>query len=608
MTPSTANNKSISPDHKPSQSAVSAVPPRPIRIFDTTLRDGEQSPGASMNIPEKLEIAQALVDLGVDIIEAGFPIASPGDFEAVRQIANTIRGATICGLARCNDADIDRAWESLKGAASARIHVFLATSAIHREFKLKMDKDEILRRAVSGVKRAVSYCDDVEFSPEDAARTEIDFLCQVVEAAIAAGATTVNIPDTVGYATPAHYGNVIRTLRERVPNIDKAMISVHCHNDLGLAVANSLAGVENGAGQIECTINGIGERAGNCSLEEVVMALRTRQDFYHCDTRINTQRLVPTSRLVSNVTGMQVQRNKAIVGRNAFAHEAGIHQDGMLKEPRTYEIMRPEDVGLSKTDLVLGKHSGRAALADRARALGYHLTGEQLQTVFEQFKQLADKKKEIYDGDIAALCEQQILDVPETWTLVVVPRELRHRGQADRAAHAEARRSGTNRRNDRRRRAGRRHFSGDRKNHRPPGHLPRFPRALGHGRKRRAGRGECRNRAQRPGLPRPRRVDRQRRSQRPGVPERHQPRSRHQRPATPPAAQFVTAAADQVAAGRLKHSPTMSVGGELDIETSRVPAADEPALAPRHESTRRQSTRHQAPIHDSACLVRSFTN
>ncbi|HEY2881448.1 MAG TPA: 2-isopropylmalate synthase [Pirellulales bacterium] len=391
---------------------------RTIRIFDTTLRDGEQSPGASMNITEKMEIAQALVEMGVDIIEAGFPIASPGDFEAVRQIAGNIRGATICGLARCNDADIDRAWEALKGAPQARIHVFLATSAIHREFKLKMDKDEIIRRAVAGVKRAVSYCDDVEFSPEDAARTEIDFLCQVVEAAIAAGATTVNIPDTVGYATPAHYAHVISSLRQRVPNIDKAVISVHCHNDLGLAVANSLAGVESGAGQVECTINGIGERAGNCSLEEVVMALRTRQDFYHADTNIVTQRLVPISRLVSNITGMQVQRNKAIVGRNAFAHEAGIHQDGMLKEPRTYEIMRPEDVGLSKTDLVLGKHSGRAALADRARAMGFHLTGEQLQTVFEQFKQLADKKKEIYDGDIAALCEQQILDVPETWTLV----------------------------------------------------------------------------------------------------------------------------------------------------------------------------------------------
>jgi 2-isopropylmalate synthase len=390
---------------------------RQIRIFDTTLRDGEQSPGASMNLTEKMEVAQALVDLGVDIIEAGFPIASPGDFEAVREIATTIRGATVCGLARCNDADIDRAWEALKHAESPRIHVFLATSAIHREFKLKMDKEEIIRRAVAGVQRALGHCDDIEFSPEDAARTEIDFLCRAVEAAIDAGATTINIPDTVGYATPAHMGQVIRTLRDRVPNIDKAVISVHCHNDLGLAVANSLAGVENGAGQIECTINGIGERAGNCSLEEVVMALRTRGDFYHADTRINSRRLVPTSRLVSNITGMQVQRNKAVVGRNAFAHEAGIHQDGMLKEPRTYEIMRPEDVGFAKTDLVLGKHSGRAALADRAKALGYHLTAEQMQTVFEQFKVLADKKKSIYDGDLAALIEQQILDVADVWSI-----------------------------------------------------------------------------------------------------------------------------------------------------------------------------------------------
>jgi 2-isopropylmalate synthase len=414
-----SNSKTVTPAkvEATAPSVSGATSPRMIRIFDTTLRDGEQSPGASMNITEKLELAQALVDLGVDIIEAGFPIASPGDFEAVRQISANIRGATICGLARCNDADIDRAWEALKSAPQSRIHIFLATSAIHREFKLKMDKDEIVRRAIAGVKRAVSYCDDVEFSPEDAARTEIDFLCHVVEAAINAGATTVNIPDTVGYATPAHYAHVIGTLKNRVPNIDRAVISVHCHNDLGLAVANSLAGVESGAGQIECTINGIGERAGNCSLEEVVMALRTRQDFYKCDTKINTRRLVPTSRMVSNITGMQVQRNKAIVGRNAFAHEAGIHQDGMLKEPRTYEIMRPEDVGLQKTDLVMGKHSGRAALADRAKALGFHLTGAQLQTVFEEFKQLADKKKEIYDGDIAALCEQQILDVPETWTL-----------------------------------------------------------------------------------------------------------------------------------------------------------------------------------------------
>jgi 2-isopropylmalate synthase len=391
---------------------------RHIKIFDTTLRDGEQSPGASMNFGEKMEVAQALVDLGVDIIEAGFPIASPGDFEAVREIAGNIRGSTICGLARCNEADIDRAWEALKTAPDPRIHIFLATSAIHREFKLKMDKEEIISRAVEGVRRGAGYCDDIEFSPEDAARTEPDFLCRVVEAAIEAGATTVNIPDTVGYATPAHMGGVIRNLMNRVPNIDRAVVSMHCHNDLGLAVANSLAGVEAGAGQIECTINGIGERAGNCSLEEVVMAMRVRADYYHADTRIQSRRLVPTSRLVSSITGIQVQRNKAIVGRNAFAHEAGIHQDGMLKEPRTYEIMRPEDVGFAKTDLVLGKHSGRAALADRAKALGYHLSAEQLQTVFERFKTLADKKKEIYDGDIAALCEQQVTDIPESWQFV----------------------------------------------------------------------------------------------------------------------------------------------------------------------------------------------
>ena len=390
---------------------------RVIKIFDTTLRDGEQSPGASMNISEKLEIAQALVDLGVDIIEAGFPIASHGDFEAVQQIAAQTRGASICGLARCNEQDIDRAWEALQHAERSRIHVFLATSAIHREFKLKMDKEEIIRRAIEGVKRAAAYTPDIEFSPEDAARTEPDFLCQVVEAAIAAGATTVNIPDTVGYATPAHMARVIRTLKQRVPNIDKAVISIHCHNDLGLAVANSLAAVEEGAGQIECTINGIGERAGNCSLEEVVMALRTRNDYYQCDTSVNAQRLVPTSRLVSNVTGLLVQRNKAIVGRNAFAHEAGIHQDGMLKERTTYEIMRPEDVGWSKTDLVLGKHSGRAALADRARALGHVLTPEQLNTLFDQFKALADKKKEVYDADLVALIEQGARNENDVWQL-----------------------------------------------------------------------------------------------------------------------------------------------------------------------------------------------
>jgi 2-isopropylmalate synthase len=391
---------------------------RRVLIFDTTLRDGEQSPGCSMNLAEKLEMANALAELGVDVMEAGFPIASPGDFEAVREIAKVVKGPVICGLARCNDADIDRAWEALQHASRSRIHVFLATSAIHREFKLRMTTDEIVARAVAGVERAKRYCDDIEFSPEDAARTEHDFLCRVVEAAITAGATTINIPDTVGYATPQQMGATIAMLRNRVPNIDQAVISVHCHNDLGLAVANSLSGVENGAGQIECTINGIGERAGNCALEEVVMALRTRHDFYGCDTAINTRRLVTTSRLLSSITGMQVQRNKAIVGRNAFAHEAGIHQDGMLKERRTYEIMAPEDVGFQKTDLVLGKHSGRAALADRARVLGFELTGDQLQRVFDDFKRLCDKKKEVYDGDLIALIEGRLSESPQEEWLV----------------------------------------------------------------------------------------------------------------------------------------------------------------------------------------------
>ncbi|NQT41447.1 MAG: 2-isopropylmalate synthase [Planctomycetes bacterium] len=391
--------------------------PRKIKIFDTTLRDGEQSPGASMNLAEKTKIAQALVELGVDVIEAGFPIASDGDFEAVRDIAKNVRGATICGLARCCDGDIDRAWEAIKHSERARIHVFLATSAIHREFKLKAGKEEIIRRTIEGVRRAAGYCSDVEFSPEDASRTEIEFLRDVVTAAIDAGATTINVPDTVGYATPAQMYSVISQLRKRVSNIDRAVISVHCHNDLGMAVANSLAAIEAGAGQIECTINGIGERAGNCSLEEIVMALRTRNDYYHADTNIVSPRLVPTSRLVANITGMKVQRNKAIVGQNAFAHEAGIHQDGMLKERTTYEIMRPEDVGFTKSDLVLGKHSGRAALADRARTLGYRLSGEQLNTVFAQFKTLADKKKEVYDGDLGAMIEQQIHATPELWSI-----------------------------------------------------------------------------------------------------------------------------------------------------------------------------------------------
>jgi 2-isopropylmalate synthase len=386
-------------------------------IFDTTLRDGEQSPGASMNLAEKLEISHALKDLGVDVIEAGFPIASPGDFEAVQTIARQVEGPVICGLARCNKDDIDRAWAALADAARPRIHVFLATSAIHREFKLHMAKEEIVRRAVAGVELAKSYCDDVEFSPEDAARTELDFLAEVVEQAIAAGATTVNIPDTVGYAVPSQYAAAIRHLKQNVRGIDKVVISVHCHNDLGLAVANSLAALHEGARQVECTINGLGERAGNCALEEVVMAVRTRADFFGLASGINTRRLYPTSRLVSHVTGINVQRNKAIVGQNAFAHEAGIHQDGMLKEKRTYEIMNPEDVGLTRTELVLGKHSGRHALRQRVRELGYHLDENQLKKVFDSFKTLADRKKVIYDADIEALAEAQIHGGPALWTL-----------------------------------------------------------------------------------------------------------------------------------------------------------------------------------------------
>ncbi|HWL06862.1 MAG TPA: 2-isopropylmalate synthase [Planctomicrobium sp.] len=395
-------------------------------IFDTTLRDGEQSPGCSMDTNEKLNIAKALVELGVDVIEAGFPIASPGDFEAVQRIARTYGDrATICGLSRCRTEDIDRAWEALKEAQNVRIHLFLATSAIHREFKLKMAKEEIIRRAVDMVKhtadRMSSRSDitrpNIEFSPEDAVRTELDFLCEVVEKAIDAGATTVNIPDTVGYATPNHYFKVIRTLKEQVPNIDKAVISTHCHNDLGLAVANSLSAVEAGARQVECTINGLGERAGNAALEEIVMALKTRQDYYGVQTRIQTQKLYPLSRLVSSITGMAVQRNKAIVGQNAFAHEAGIHQHGMLQNRATYEIMRPEDVGFIGTNLVLGKHSGRHAFRDRVVSLGYQLDEETLQRVFDDFIALADKKKDIYDADIIALIENRSDEVEQAWSL-----------------------------------------------------------------------------------------------------------------------------------------------------------------------------------------------
>ena len=387
-------------------------------IFDTTLRDGEQSPGCSMNLNEKLEMAHALKELGVDVIEAGFPIASPGDFESVQAIAREVHGPIICALARCNSTDIDRAALAVKEAPRPRVHVFLATSAIHREFKLKMSREDILKRTIEGVTRARDQIDDVEFSPEDASRTELDFLTEVVERAIEAGATTLNIPDTVGYAVPSHYADIIRHLKKTVRGIDKCIISVHCHNDLGLAVGNSLAALREGARQVECTINGIGERAGNTALEEVVMALHTRQDFYGLTTGINTRFLYPCSRKLSHVTGMQVQRNKAIVGQNAFAHEAGIHQDGMLKNANTYEIMRPETVGISRTELVLGKHSGRHALRQKINDLGYHLSEEQLNRVFDSFKILADRKKDIYDADIEALAENQLHNIShKTWTL-----------------------------------------------------------------------------------------------------------------------------------------------------------------------------------------------
>jgi 2-isopropylmalate synthase len=386
-------------------------------IFDTTLRDGEQSPGASLNQREKLEIAHALVQLGVDVIEAGFPIASPGDFEAVKLVAETVKGPVIAGLARCVNQDIERCAEAVAPAAKPRIHVFLATSAIHRKFKLRKARSEILKQAVASVKYARQFCKDVEFSPEDASRTEPDFLAQVVEAVIDAGAGTVNIPDTVGYAIPHHFGRLIGYLYRHVPNIRQALISVHCHNDLGLAVANSLAAVQNGARGIECTINGLGERAGNCALEEAVMALRTRHDLFHVTTGIRTREIYHVSRLVSRLTGIAVQRNKAIVGANAFAHEAGVHQDGILKERTTYEIMRPEDIGIEGTDLVLGKHSGRHAFRDRLAKMGIVLTEEEIERAYKRFIELADKKKSIYDDDLMSIARDEMREFVAAYTL-----------------------------------------------------------------------------------------------------------------------------------------------------------------------------------------------
>ncbi|MDD5330016.1 MAG: 2-isopropylmalate synthase [Sulfuricella sp.] len=389
-------------------------------IFDTTLRDGEQSPGASMTKEEKVRIARQLERMRVDVIEAGFPAASNGDFEAVRAVASSIKDSTVCGLARALERDIERAGEAIKPATSGRIHTFIATSPIHMEKKLRMSPEQVIEQAVKAVKWARKWTDNVEFSPEDAGRSEIDFLCRVLEAVIEAGATTLNIPDTVGYNLPQQFGSLIATLRERIPNADKAIFSVHCHNDLGLAVANSLSAVLNGARQVECTINGLGERAGNASLEEVVMAVRTRQDIFLCDSGIDATQIVPASRLVAGVTGFAVQPNKAIVGANAFAHESGIHQDGVLKHRETYEIMRAEDVGWSANKMVLGKHSGRNAFRSRLTELGIVLESEEaLNAAFARFKDLADKKHEIFDEDIHALVsdEEQAM-VQEQFKLV----------------------------------------------------------------------------------------------------------------------------------------------------------------------------------------------
>ncbi len=374
-----------------------------ITIFDTTLRDGEQSPGCSMNVQEKLRLAQQLDRLGVDVIEAGFPIASDGDFEAVQRIAASVRRPIIAGLARACKGDVDRAWQALQGAAHPRIHVFLATSDIHLKYKLRITREQCLEQAREAVRHAKSLCSDVEFSPEDATRTDVAFLCQVVEAVIAAGATTVNIPDTVGYSMPEEYGQLIRTLRDKVAGIETVTISTHCHNDLGLAVANSLAAVQQGARQVECTINGIGERAGNASLEEIVMAMRVRPDRYAYETTVASEHLYASSQMLAEITRVPVQPNKAITGRNAFAHEAGIHQDGMLKNPLTYEIMTPQSVGVPDSRLVLGKHSGRHALALRCEQLGHHFERRELDEIYRKFVVLADRIKKVQDSHLLEL-------------------------------------------------------------------------------------------------------------------------------------------------------------------------------------------------------------
>ncbi|HLI12722.1 MAG TPA: 2-isopropylmalate synthase [Alphaproteobacteria bacterium] len=380
-----------------------------VTIFDTTLRDGEQSPGCSMNLEEKLRVAQALEEMRVDVIEAGFPIASNGDFEAVREVASLLKTSTVAGLARAARRDIDRAWEALRHARRPRIHTFISTSPLHMKFKLQMEPEQVHAAVLDSVGYARNLCEDVEWSCEDGSRTEHDFLCRCVEGAIKAGARTINIPDTVGYAVPEEFAELIRMLVNRVPNIDKAVLSVHCHNDLGLAVANSLAGVGAGARQVECTINGIGERAGNAALEEIVMALKTRGDRLPYKTGVKTEQITKLSRMISTITGFQVQPNKAIVGANAFAHESGIHQDGMLKHAGTYEIMTPESVGLTRSKLVMGKHSGRHAFREKLKELGFDLGDNMLEEAFRRFKDLADKKKEVYDEDIVALVDDEVI-------------------------------------------------------------------------------------------------------------------------------------------------------------------------------------------------------
>jgi len=403
-------------------------------IFDTTLRDGEQSPGASMTKDEKVRIAKALEKMRVDVIEAGFPIASTGDFEGVRAVAKVVKDSTVCGLARAVESDIARAGDALKEANSGRIHTFIATSPVHMERKLRMTPDKVVEQAIWAVRRARDYTDDVEFSAEDAGRSELDFLCRIFEAVIDAGATTINVPDTVGYNVPRQFGHTMKQLIERIPNADNAVFSVHCHNDLGLAVANSLSAVMNGARQVECTINGLGERAGNASLEEVVMAVRTRQDVFDCDSNLDTTQIVTCSKLVSSITGFPVQPNKAIVGANAFAHESGIHQDGVLKHRETYEIMRAEDVGWTHNRMVLGKHSGRNAFRSRLEELGVEFASEEeLNTAFARFKDLADKKHEIFDEDLQALVTEKGIDAENERVHLVSLRVVSETGEIPKA-------------------------------------------------------------------------------------------------------------------------------------------------------------------------------